>query len=577
MQRWLTYFLVMAACGLAIFWRLGSAPIHRSMEGREALVIQEMVRSGDWVLPLRNREDVPHKPPLMHWIGAIIATLRGGTVDETGTRLPSALASAISLVLLFALVRREHGERRALASVLVLLTTESFTRQARNGWVDPVLSACVLAAVAAFLAMDRRGRWTGPAAIGFYVALGLGVLAKGPIGVVLPALGIAAYLLATHRPRVLRELLRPTGIAVFCAVAIPWYVAALAEGGMAFFSTQIIDENLKRFFVSPEAHHPPYFFLRSFLHTGAPWSLVLPFALWHALRARGRPGLETFALWWWLADLVFLSVAAGKRAVYILPTMPAVAILVSGWFARLPHWRSWRRSLTLAAAAAASALACALLLWTAGASLGWWPGRALLQRALPPGELRGLALLGGALHSHLPLALASGLAMGAGVAVLVVAAGSGNPQMLQAALLFLLLPYVTFLKPLRWEAYKRSRSLKPFALRVKAATAGAPLAYFGTGELPQVFFYLDRHVPRARCARTSAHLGSCPPGYYLLFAHRWRRMSRSAARDEQLVMRSRDFAPLHGRGELVLVAVGRNYAAAHSGRRRPQPRPAKVP
>lgn len=83
----------------ALFWRLGHGPIDRTMDGREALVIREMVRTGDLVLPLRNGEDVPHKPPFMHWLGAAVAHVRGGVVDEATVRMPSALATLAALLV----------------------------------------------------------------------------------------------------------------------------------------------------------------------------------------------------------------------------------------------------------------------------------------------------------------------------------------------------------------------------------------------------------------------------------------------------------------------------------------------
>src|SRR5262245_32183225 len=102
-RRW--PLIVLGALAIpAIFWRLGQAPIYRSMEGREALVIKEMAQSRDWILPLRNGEDVPHKPPLMHWTGATVALARGGVVDELTVRMPSALASLASLLLLYVIV-----------------------------------------------------------------------------------------------------------------------------------------------------------------------------------------------------------------------------------------------------------------------------------------------------------------------------------------------------------------------------------------------------------------------------------------------------------------------------------------
>jgi len=83
MKKPLSAYLFLLFLSLpTIFWRLGAAPVYRSMEGRECLVVQEIVRSHEWILPLRNGEDVPHKPLFMHWIGALVGKLRGGLVDE---------------------------------------------------------------------------------------------------------------------------------------------------------------------------------------------------------------------------------------------------------------------------------------------------------------------------------------------------------------------------------------------------------------------------------------------------------------------------------------------------------------
>ena len=60
---------------LTFFWRLGEGPIYRTMEGREALVMQEIARTGNWILPLRNGETIPSKPPLLHWTGVLFARL----------------------------------------------------------------------------------------------------------------------------------------------------------------------------------------------------------------------------------------------------------------------------------------------------------------------------------------------------------------------------------------------------------------------------------------------------------------------------------------------------------------------
>src|SRR5438046_8772803 len=93
---------------LAFSWRLGAGPIYRTMEGREALVMQEVARTGNWILPLRNGETIPSKPPLLHWAGVTVARLTGG-VSEWSVRFPCALFSALSAGLTCLLVCRLAG------------------------------------------------------------------------------------------------------------------------------------------------------------------------------------------------------------------------------------------------------------------------------------------------------------------------------------------------------------------------------------------------------------------------------------------------------------------------------------
>src|SRR5215510_7454020 len=83
---------------LTFSWRLGDGPIYRTMEGREALVMQEIARTGNWILPLRNGETIPSKPPLLHWTGVALAKVTG-SVSEWSVRFPCALFSALSVGL----------------------------------------------------------------------------------------------------------------------------------------------------------------------------------------------------------------------------------------------------------------------------------------------------------------------------------------------------------------------------------------------------------------------------------------------------------------------------------------------
>jgi len=136
----------------AFSWRLGEGPIYRTMEGREALVMQEIANTGNWVLPLRNGETIPSKPPLFHWGGVLLATLTGG-VSPWSVRFPNALFSALSVALTCLLGCRLSGREVGILAALMLFTTPAVVEMAREGWVDPVLSFFVLAALTSFTFM----------------------------------------------------------------------------------------------------------------------------------------------------------------------------------------------------------------------------------------------------------------------------------------------------------------------------------------------------------------------------------------------------------------------------------------
>ncbi|MGH8006277.1 MAG: ArnT family glycosyltransferase, partial [Candidatus Binatia bacterium] len=196
---------------VAFSWRLGEGPIVRTMEGREALVMQEIARTGNWVLPLRNGETIPSKPPLLHWIGVAVAGL-SGDVSEWSVRFPGALFSALSVALTCLLGCRLAGREVGVLAALLLLTTPGVVELAREGWVDPALSFFVLAALASFFSMYESGNWRGWCSLAFYLSLAGAVLSKGPIGYILPALVILAYLAIQRQLSCLRHLLTVPGV-----------------------------------------------------------------------------------------------------------------------------------------------------------------------------------------------------------------------------------------------------------------------------------------------------------------------------------------------------------------------------
>lgn len=411
-------------------------PIGSSTEAREAHVASIILRTGEWILPLRNGI-IPSKPPLYHWLAAGLAQV-SGTMNPFVCRLPSMLAGAGIVLLAYLLaarmaaLRRERPESFSISAGLlaagILWTTWGFVPLLGEARVDMVFSFFVALAVYAVVSLtlvkaDARIIPAGAEAkywAAFFAACGFAVLARGPIGLILPGLLALCVLAAVHGVS--------GGIALMCrprlawglviVIGLPWYILAVRQGGEDFFGRQIIFENLQRFTGGDYVNTQPWwFYLPSFLRSSFPWSLLLLLCGAQVLR-RDRPAqdvyrrpsglvdrLELGLLLGMVAGVLFFSLSSGKRHSYLLPLWPGMSMFLAlrlcDWFSGLSEaaqekiFRCGRR--------AAGALYC-LLLFLALVSI------AVLLLPAAPGpllsELRGWY----APHAFFPACAALGAA-----------------------------------------------------------------------------------------------------------------------------------------------------------------------
>lgn len=361
---------------------LDAYPLADTTEARYAEIARLMAESGDWITP-RIEPDTPFlaKPPLSSWLAAL--SLRAFGVSERAARLPS-LACLLAVAALAASRARRRGGTVAggVAATIVLSSLVGFIA-AGAVMTDPALVlATTLAAVAAAAALGvgdeasaaMPGAQVRGAAYLFFVALGLGLLAKGPVAVVLIGLPIALWASVTRRWRLVLARLPPLeGTAVIALVALPWYLLAESRtpGFIEYF---VLGENVQRFLESGwqgdrfgVAHAEPRGMIWPLgLAAFAPWSFALPLA-WLLARARGVRAAPIPALpseerrWWWcwlLAPFLFFSLAGNILATYVLPALPALAILAAPRIATSPH--AWRWLAVAAIVPAIVALAAPL-------------------------------------------------------------------------------------------------------------------------------------------------------------------------------------------------------------------------
>src|SRR5262245_48661445 len=496
---------------LTFSWRLGEGPIFRTMEGREALVMQEIARTGNWVLPLRNGETIPSKPPLLHWAG-VMASRITGSVSEWSVRFPCALFSALSVGLTCLLGCRLAGNEVGALAALMLLTMTGFAEMAREGWVDPALAFFVLAALASFSSMYENDCWRGWRSTAFYLSLAGAVLSKGPIGYVLPTLVILAYLGVQRQLSRLRALFSLLGVLLAVGLPLTWYLLAFAQGGWAFVHKQVLQENLVRFTAGSGKRLPSgAFFLLPALGDGFPWSVLFCFGLWQLSRHAPVREKGVFALVWWFVAMIFFSVSAGKREVYLLPAYPAMALFAAewGWPFVPEQTRPLPTILRAASRIIALSIGALILIAAISAAAGRLTIEAVwLDRLLGEDKWSNVALYIRFFTRQPVYGIFLFIVLYIGGAWAVYQSTAGRWRAALWGVLFLLLLDTIAIYPFTRAYAKEFKAFAGFAVALKQTVGADEPFFFYTpesysaefDEFSQVYFYLNRHVPLAPCA-----------------------------------------------------------------------------
>jgi 4-amino-4-deoxy-L-arabinose transferase-like glycosyltransferase len=316
--------LLLALVAALLLLRLGAVPLLGPDEPRYARVAVEMRRSGDAVTPTLQGQPWLEKPPLYYWLAGTAFSLLGET--EAAARLPSVAAGLLFVGVTALVGARLYGGAAGLHSGFALGTSVLPFAYARAAAMDMLLAATVTAAIGlvGLRLLGIAGRFAVPAA---GVAMGLALLAKGPLGVLLPALVAGAYVVATREWGLLRRLVSPVGLLLLLLVAAPWYLLVYRAQGQAFVDIFLLNHNVQRF-TSTIHHHPgPWHYYVGIALLGLfPWSglLVPGFA---GLRPRGSRA-DLYVLLWLALPFVFFSAAASKLPGYILPCLPPLALLI---------------------------------------------------------------------------------------------------------------------------------------------------------------------------------------------------------------------------------------------------------
>jgi 4-amino-4-deoxy-L-arabinose transferase-like glycosyltransferase len=392
------YALLLTATAALTLPGLGSFSLWDIDEGLNAEAAREMLESGNWVVPTFNFKPRTAKPALLYWLQAFSYQRFG--VNEFAARLPSALATAAAVLLTYELGRRMFAPSTGLLAGVVLVSTVQVCVLAHAATPDALLLACLMLTFWLFWTGYASGgrRWTWTVGLG----CGLAVLAKGPVGLALPAAVIGYYLLAQRELRRLFDARLLGGLLLVVLVAGPWYALVGAETHGAFLRTFWRTENVGRFLSAMEGHSGPVVYYPLTILIGlAPWSIVLGAVVWEALREARRTedrgqrtedrGQRTedskdslssvlcplssdatrFLLCWAVVYVGFFSLAQTKLPNYVLPAYPPLALLTAHY---LDRWRRgevrparWVLPVALGSLAAVGVVVAAGLLVAGGA------------------------------------------------------------------------------------------------------------------------------------------------------------------------------------------------------------------
>jgi 4-amino-4-deoxy-L-arabinose transferase-like glycosyltransferase len=355
--------LVLAA--LTFFVGLGRGAITDSDEAFYAESAFEMVESGDWLTPHYNYEVRFQKPVLYYWLTA--ATYRLAGVSETAARWWAAMAGLGLVLVTAACARRWYDEDTGWIAGAIVATNFGYFSLARMALPDLPLTFLMTLAIWTGLACTLETqrfpmRWVAASA----VALGLGFLMKGPVGLVIPAIVIVPILLLERRSLNLRARYLLLGFLLVLIVAAPWYVAMWMTHGNAYLQSFFVGDNFERFTTDRFNDPRPWWFYLPVVAGGLlPWT---PLGLvWlrpikeFVTRRSGAGVVEVRLLFWALIPLLFFTLSVGKQPRYVLPVLPPLAILLASSIVdRTRDWRGLDGTRTRASRSTALALGAAL-------------------------------------------------------------------------------------------------------------------------------------------------------------------------------------------------------------------------
>ncbi|MEQ1598776.1 MAG: glycosyltransferase family 39 protein [Methylotenera sp.] len=309
---------------VVFFWGLGSVDLMSLNEGRRALAIQEMVASGNWLLPHLNGELYLTKPPLLYWLSSTFAMLGG--VNEWTLRVPSALAAIAVLVTVYHYTLKQAGPWAALFSVQILVANLGFVMLGRRAEIEMLLTTlCVGSILSAlqYIQTQSSKNWIYLS----YFLLALALMTKGPLVLLLVTLPLLVAAIHTKNLRIKTVLLNWRGWLIFLLVGLIWYAAVSWKLGFDIWEKVVQRDMLDK--MQSDTAKP----LLSYLGwIAVDFMLLIALFLVRAKEFFKQQMQQPHQLILVLAVIlpfILFSLFSNKHAKYLLPIYPIIAILLA--------------------------------------------------------------------------------------------------------------------------------------------------------------------------------------------------------------------------------------------------------
>jgi 4-amino-4-deoxy-L-arabinose transferase-like glycosyltransferase len=333
--------LLAGFCAFLFFYGIGAFGLIGADEPRYAQVAREMLERHDWITPVLGGHAWLEKPPLYYWQAMLAYSVFG--VSDAAARIPSAIDATLLVIAVY-LFFRKFWRGVEVDAALITASCAGVIGYARAGSMDMGLASTFAIGMLGWWAWRDSGKRIYLAA--FYACMALGMLAKGPVSPFLAAVVIFVFAAVTHEWRLVSGTLWLPGILTFCAIAVPWYIAVQMRNPQ-FFREFILEHNLARFSTNLYHHPEPFwYYVPVTLLALLPWIVFVIAAFVESIRTwwverrsvRTEPDLElqfsVFAWCWLIVPVLFFSISKSKLPGYILPAVPAGAVLLADYLLR---------------------------------------------------------------------------------------------------------------------------------------------------------------------------------------------------------------------------------------------------